>query len=57
MSNPTPIRDPWNGLQPLFRPRSVAVIGASEKPGPGLQFIENLHQLGYACKILPIIPK
>lgn len=57
MSNPTPIRDPWNELQPLFRPQSIAVIGASEKPGPGLQVIENLHQLGYTGKILPINPK
>ena len=57
MSNPNQIRDPWNELQPLFRPKAIAVIGASQKPGPGLQVIENLHQLGYTGKIFPINPK
>ena len=57
MSNPNQIRDPWNELQPLFRPKAIAVIGASLKPGPGLQVIENLHQLGYTGKIFPINPK
>ncbi len=57
MSNPNRILDPWNELQPLFRPKAIAVIGASQKPGPGLQVIENLHQLGYSGKIFPINPK
>jgi acyl-CoA synthetase (NDP forming) len=47
----------WNALQPLFRPRSVAVIGASPKPGPGLQVLENLKQLQYDGEVYPINPK
>ncbi|HWS29436.1 MAG TPA: acetate--CoA ligase family protein [Clostridia bacterium] len=47
----------WNTLQPLFRPRSVAVIGASPKQGPGLQALENLRQLQYDGEVYPINPK
>lgn len=47
----------WEALQPLFRPRSIAVVGASEKPGPGLQVLENLAQLGYKGHIYPVNPK
>ncbi len=52
-----PPRDPWKDLQPLFRPDSIAVVGASENPGPGLQVLENLKQLGYAGKVFPINPR
>ncbi len=44
-------------LEPLFRPASVAVVGASEKSGPGLQVIENLRTLGYEGDIYPVNPK
>lgn len=47
----------WEDLQPLFRPQSIAVVGASEKPGPGLQVLENLAQLNYGGEIYPINPK
>lgn len=47
----------WNTLQPLFRPRSIAVIGASPKPGPGLQVLHNLKQLQYDGEVYPINPK
>lgn len=47
----------WDKLQPLFRPRSVAIVGASERPGPGLQALENMIQLGYAGEIYPVNPK
>ncbi|MEA5058627.1 MAG: acetate--CoA ligase family protein, partial [Candidatus Pelethousia sp.] len=47
----------WEDLQPLFRPGSIAVVGASEKPGPGLQVLENLERLGYKGDIYPVNPK
>jgi acetyltransferase len=43
-------------LRPFFEPRSVAVIGASRKPGkPGYQQIENLRR-GFSGPIYPINP-
>lgn len=47
----------WEDMQPLFRPRSVAVVGASANSGPGLQVINNLKQLGFTGKIFPVNPK
>ena len=47
----------YQDLQPLFRPQGVAIVGASQKWGPGQQVIANLRQLGYQGKIYPINPK
>ena len=44
-------------LKALLKPDSIAVVGASEKPGPGRQVIENLQQLGYRGEIYPVNPK
>lgn len=44
-------------LQPLLEPTSIAVVGASENPGPGLQVLENLEQLGYRGDIYPVNPR
>lgn len=44
-------------LQPLLQPASIAVVGASENPGPGLQVLENLEQLGYRGEIYPVNPR
>jgi acyl-CoA synthetase (NDP forming) len=49
------IRSRFN-LRSLLVPRSVAVVGASERPGPGRQVIENLHQLGYDGSIFAVNP-
>ena len=43
-------------LRALLVPKSVAVVGASERPGPGRQVIENLHQLGYDGSIIAVNP-
>lgn len=43
-------------LSSLLEPSSIAVMGASEKPGPGRQVIENLQQLGYQGEIYPVNP-
>ena len=44
-------------LHALFNPRSVAVIGASSKPGKiGYSIVENLKESGYTGKIYPVNP-
>ena len=50
-------KNAWQELQPLFRPEGIAVVGASQKWGPGQQVIANLRQLGYEGEIFPINPK
>src|SRR6185436_16758541 len=44
-------------LSPLMRPRSVAVVGASQRMGRGTRVIANLQQFGYAGRIFPVNPK
>lgn len=44
-------------MDALFRPGSIAVVGASENPGPGLNVMENLKALGYEGKMFPVNPK
>ena len=44
-------------LSKLFNPKSIAVVGASERFGPGSLVIENLSTLGYQGKIIPINPR
>ncbi len=47
-----------DSLKPFFAPESVAVIGASRKPGKGgYNVIENLLRLGYPGKIYPVNPR
>jgi acetate---CoA ligase (ADP-forming) len=44
-------------LAPLLRPRSVAVLGASDRPSPGRMIIESLDRIGFAGPIYPVNPK
>ncbi len=45
----------YNELRPLFYPKSIAVIGASEKPGSlGRAIMSNLLSIGYRGKIYPV---
>ncbi|MGN6170483.1 MAG: CoA-binding protein, partial [Solirubrobacteraceae bacterium] len=47
----------WTGLERLFRPASVAVVGASERPGSyGHQTLVNLAALGYEGEIWGVNP-
>ncbi|WP_457741532.1 acetate--CoA ligase alpha subunit [Thermococcus sp.] len=42
-------------IEALFRPKSIAVIGASEKPGKiGYAIMKNLVEYGYEGKIYPV---
>jgi acetyltransferase len=45
-------------LDKIFRPSSIAVIGASERPGSlGTALMENLVQGGFPGRLFPINPK
>jgi acetyltransferase len=44
-------------LEPIFNPQSIAVIGASRKPGSiGNQVMQNLIDGGFQGRILPVNP-
>ncbi|CUR58362.1 putative succinyl-CoA synthetase-like protein [metagenome] len=44
-------------LDRLLRPTSVAVVGASTRPGWGLEAISNLRALGFTGSIFPVNPR
>ncbi len=44
-------------LDPLLRPRSVAVLGASDRPSPGRMVVESLDRIGFPGPIYPVNPK
>src|SRR4051794_33636407 len=43
-------------LEALFQPRSIAVIGASEKPTVGRRMVVSLDRIGFAGAIYPVNP-
>src|SRR4051812_40499546 len=43
-------------LEALFQPRSIAIIGASEKPTVGRRMVASLGRIGFAGAIYPINP-
>ncbi len=50
--------DRTKGLDGLFRPRSVAVVGASRRPGSiGRQVVANLIRGGFTGPVYPVNPK
>jgi len=52
------IENDWKSdLTPLFNPRSIALIGASETSHYGRAFYHNLTDFGYTGKIVLINPK
>jgi acetate---CoA ligase (ADP-forming) len=47
-----------HSLDPLFRPRSIAVIGASRTPGTvGYEIVHNLLTEGFTGALYPVNPK
>ena len=49
---------PRHRLRPLLAPRSVAVVGASPRPGSfGLSTLRNLRHPGYGGRVHPVNPK
>lgn len=44
-------------LEPLLKPRSIAVLGASVRPSIGRSILQSLQVLGYDGAVYPINPK
>ena len=44
-------------LDALLRPRSIAILGASERPSIGRALIESAATLGYEGRLYPVNPK
>src|SRR6516162_5679720 len=44
-------------LSKLINPRSIAILGASERASIGRTLIDSLYRLGFAGRIYPINPK
>ena len=44
-------------LDALLKPRSVAVLGASERPSVGRTIVENLERIAFPGEIYPINPR
>jgi len=44
-------------LEGLLRPRSIAIVGASERPSIGRALMESLERLGFDGDIFPVNPK
>ena len=45
-----------NSLQPLFRPRTIAVLGASARGGRGTKVVQNLRDTGFEGDVFPVNP-
>jgi acyl-CoA synthetase (NDP forming) len=46
------------GIEAIFHPRSIAVVGASANPDtPGFDYVRSLQEFGYGGRIYPINPK
>ena len=44
-------------LDPLVKPRSVAIVGATDRAGPGRSVVESLGAIGFSGAIYPVNPK
>jgi acyl-CoA synthetase (NDP forming) len=44
-------------LDPLVKPRSVAIVGATDRPSPARSVIESLGAIGFSGAIYPVNPK
>jgi len=55
---PTPRRTVRRDLAPLFRPRSIAVVGASaNKRSQGYEYVQGLVEIGFPGPIYPVNAK
>ena len=56
-----PGHDEWwsahAGLDPLVKPRSVAIVGATDRPSPARSVIKSLGALGFSGAVYPVNPK
>ena len=50
------VKGPHMRIDPLVKPRSVAIVGASDRGGPGTPIIESLGAIGFTGPIYPVNP-
>src|SRR5262245_37944275 len=50
-------RFPKMQIDPLVKPRSVAIVGATDRGGPGRAVMESLGAIGFTGSIYPVNPK
>lgn len=55
--HPRPSGGSFIELDALLKPRSVAVLGASERPSVGRTIVENLERIGFEGEVYPINPR
>lgn len=56
--SPVTLTSHMNQLDKIFKPESVAIVGASTKPGSvGNDIVKNLSSHGFVGKIYPVNPK
>jgi hypothetical protein len=57
--SPDTLDSPLHGsrLGPLLAPRSIAILGASDKPSLSQAVLRSLGTLGYAGPVFPVNPK
>ncbi|NGY04324.1 acetate--CoA ligase family protein [Solimonas terrae] len=53
----TPARPSAGSLEPLFNPRSIALVGATERSVWSIAAVDNLRRFGYAGRVHMINPK
>src|SRR5262249_59535057 len=44
-------------IDPLVKPRSIAIVGATDRVGPARSVIESLGAIAFARPISPLTPK
>jgi acyl-CoA synthetase (NDP forming) len=44
-------------LEPLFRPLSVAIVGASPQPSVGRYIFDTLSEFGFVGDVYPVNPR
>jgi acetate---CoA ligase (ADP-forming) len=44
-------------IDALVKPQSVAIVGATDRPGPGRSIVESLGAIGFTGPIYPVNPK
>lgn len=46
----------YRSIDAMFNPRSIAIIGATERPGYGGRFVQNLVETEFSGKLYPVNP-
>ncbi len=58
MSEKRMFREKFEELKPFLEPRSIAIIGASSRTGPGsFNLLEEMKGFGYKGRIFPVNPR